>query len=369
MNKLTFSILVWTVALSAQAQNSQRLSTDRNAYRADDQVVKQQVEFKDPGSSGRNLNWDFRFLQPVNEYYSLNYFIPDSTQMNRICGLEHNTRYYYQQQQDSLWATGFENATIYMEYVKPELRLRFPFSYGDTLFSAFEGVGQYCHRLELAVTGYTRVIADAQGELMLPDWETVQNALRVHTIRHYTETGKDSTEMTLDTYSWYAEGMRYPVFESVKTTLLKHPSSLTPSPQGEGAGGDVSGGVVNDTTVFSTSFYYPPVLQTSQVQTDPLSVSPTSAVPEGAASVFTQAQYLPNPVISNLYVSYKLTRNAQVWFTLTSQLGVPVTQTTPQQLSEGEHNNTIYMGGLVPGTYNLYIHVDDMVMKQVVVKK
>jgi len=50
-------------------------------------------------------------------------------------------------------------------------------------------------------------MADAEGELMLPGFEKVKKALRIRTLRHYTETGKDSTEMILDTYAWYAAGV------------------------------------------------------------------------------------------------------------------------------------------------------------------
>ena len=293
-------------------------------------------------------------LQPINEEYSLDYFIPDSTVMNRLCGKEHKTRYYYRQQNDSLWATGFENSTTYMEYVVPELKLKFPFSYGDTLFSHFEGKGQYSHRLALAVKGFTRVEADAQGELLLPDFETVKKALRVRTLRHYTETGKDSIEMMLDTYAWYAEGMRYPVFESIKTNLIKKARK-----QGEHQ---------TDTTIFNTSFYYPPEKQILQVQTDSLPKQ-TSEELLGAAAVFTEAQLMPNPVVDNLNINYKLTRQARVWFTVHNNLGIPLCQTSPQNMSEGNNITNINMGGLLTGVYSLYVHVDDMVMRLNVVKQ
>ena len=157
----------------------------------------------------------------------------------------------------------------------------------------------------------TRVEADAEGELLLPDFETVKRALRVHTLRYYTQTGRDSIEMQLDTYAWYAEGVRYPVFESIKTNLIKKARK-----QGEQG---------KDTTVFTTSFYYPPELQTSQVQTDPLPENTETL--QGAEAVFTEATMLPNPVISNLYINYKLTRNATVWFSVHNNAGVPVRQT------------------------------------------
>ena len=357
MKKITLSIITGLMALLLPAQTSHKLTTHRNAYRAADALVKQQVTFKDPGSSGKGLHWDFSMLQPINENYSLKYFIPDSTRMDRLCGQEHNTRYYFRQQQDSLQAVGYANSTTYLEYTQPELRMHCPFTYGDTLFSYFTGKGEYCHRLPLAVKGYTRVVADAEGELKLPEFETVKKALRVRSLRHYTETGKDSVEMTLDTYAWYADGIRYPVFESVKTTLSK-----------KGDKKDEKGESLRDTTVFSTSFFYPPQLQTSQIQTDSIPADNKVAV-SGAATVFTEAQLMPNPVVDNLYINFKLVRAAKVWFTVHSNIGIPLCQTAPENLGEGNHNTTVRMTGLVTGVYSLYVHVDDMVMQLNVVKK
>jgi hypothetical protein len=271
--------------------------------------------------------------------------------------LEHNTRYYYRQQHDSLQTTGYENFTTFMEYKVPELRMHFPFVYGDTLFSIFEGKGEYCHRLPLAVKGYTRVIADAEGELKLPDFETVKKALRVRTLRHYTETGKDSLEMTLDTYSWYAAGIRYPVFESVKTTLSKKDDKK-----------DEKGESMSDTTVFTTSFYYPPEKQTTQIKTDPIPALTNDPL-LGAAAVFTEAQLMPNPVVDNLSITFKLTRAAKVWFTVHNNTGIPLCQTSPENLTEGFNSTSVPMGSLITGVYSLYVHVDDMVMKMNVVKK
>jgi len=357
MKKHILLLLTSISGFSIYAQTSHTLTTSRNAYRAADQLVKQQVEYKDPGSNGRNLTWDFRMVQPINEEYKLDYFIPDSTNMNRLCGMEHNTRYYYLQQHDSLQAVGYENSTTYMEYIKPELRMHFPFVYGDTLFSNFEGVGEYSHRLPLAVKGYTRVKADAEGELLLPKSETVKKAVRVRTLRHYTETGKDSVEMTLDTYSWYAAGIRYPVFESIKTAISK-----------KGDKQDEHGVSMTDTTVFTTSFYYPPEKQTSQIETEPIPLDSLMAE-QGAAAVFTEAQLLPNPVVDNLYINFKLTRAAKVWFTVHNNSGIALCTTSPENLLEGYHNSTVPMTGMITGVYSLYVHVDDMVMRVNVVKK
>ena len=347
-NKFLIFILLCSLSNVYTTIAQHKLETERNSYRAANQIEKQQVEYKDPGSTGRDLYWDFSFLQNKNYNYPINYFIPDSVDMTRLCGMEHNTRYYYQQKTDTLLAVGYENSTTYMEYIKPELRMHFPFQYGDTLYSEFEGVGEYCHRLALSVKGYTRIVADAVGELLLPGNNKVTKALRVHTLRHYTETMHEPTEITHEIYSWYAAGVRYPVFESIKTTRLKTSNQ-------------------NDTVVFTTSFYYPPEQQIQQIDDD-YTESFVEETLSGIEAVFTEAELMPNPVSSTLTINYKLTRPAQVWFSIHNNAGVPVRQTTVLNQSEGYQNTSINMSQLMTGTYTLYVHVDDMVMQRVVVK-
>lgn len=343
------------VAICSQATWSQKLTSQGNALRPGDRIVKQQVEYKEPGPTGRSLLWDFRDLKPVNKEYILDYFIPDSTRMDTICGLEHRTRYLYSRKNDCIRALGFENATTRMEYSKPEMRLRFPFAYGDSLYSEFEGEGQYSHRLDLDVKGYTSVKADAEGDLKFPGSQIVKKALRLHTRRYYTETGKDSLEMTFDTYAWYAEGVRYPVFESVQTNLIRHANDAETQ--------------VADTTVFSTSFYYPPEKQTSRTDDASAEQPQPTLTPTGAEAVFTEASITPNPVIDNIHISYKLTRPAQIWFSVHNSIGIPVRTTPPLDKPEGYNSIEINIAGQLRGGYVVYVHVDDMVLQRTIVKK
>jgi hypothetical protein len=53
MEKLTYILIMWITALSINCQN--RLTQKQNSLRASDNLVKQQVEFKEPGSSGMYL--------------------------------------------------------------------------------------------------------------------------------------------------------------------------------------------------------------------------------------------------------------------------------------------------------------------------
>ncbi len=338
------------------AQSSLILTSEKNTYQANDDLIKQQVEYCDPGSRGKNLFWDFSNLRPVNFDYGIRYFIPDSTNLNQFCGMEHRTRYYYIQQQDTLWCTGYENPTTYMQYVQPELRLCYPFTYGDTLGCRFEGVGEYGRRLKLHVLGTTRVEADAEGQLKLPDSEILQKALRIHTVRHYTEIGRDSVEMLLDTYSWYVSGTRYPVFESIKNTVFEQLSD---------------NGEKKDTVVFTTSFYYPPVEQRKQVQKEEnfFYEEESEEIIEDINAVLTEVSLYPNPVVDKLIVNYYLTREADVLFTVYNMAGMLMVQDDFIGQSAGYHTVPIEMSQLAAGVYSVVVQVNDKHLIMNVVKK
>lgn len=88
----------------------------------------------------------------------------------------------------------------------------------------------------------------------------------------------------------------------------------------------------------------------------------------GAEAIFTQAQLFPNPVVNNLHINYTLTRQATIWFSLHNSLGMPVRQTAPLNQAEGYYGITIDMSGLPTGAYTVYVHVDDMILKKIVIK-
>lgn len=327
-----------------------------NSFQVGDQIIKQQVEYKDPGSSGRDLSWDFSMVQSVNDDYVIDIFIPDSSRMDTLCVGEHNTRYYYQTRNDTLFSLGFENSTTKIDYTTPELRLKFPFSIGDTLHSEFIGFGEYGHYQEISLKGFTKVVADATGKIVLPNSVILNDVLRIRTYRHYTQIGRDSLEMSIDSYAWYSKKYRYPVFESTKTTLNRKGDQKTEF-----------GESFKDTTIFNTSFYFPPDLQILQVD----SVSDINATNNisDVNLIFTQASFQPNPVETTLYIKYKLTQSAKIWFSVHNSIGLPIIQTTPKSQSEGFNFETINLSGQMTGAYELYVHVDDKVIREVILKK
>lgn len=325
------SLILGVNSLSAQ------LDYASHAFVIGDSLVKQQVVYCDPGSRGKELTWNFTFLQADEKPYIVTYQAIDSTHIEHLCAIEHQTRYYYNQFIDSVWCKGYENSTTYMHYHKPELLLTYPFHYGDTLFSHFAGEGEYGHRIPFSIEGSAFVEADAEGELRLPDG-VIHKALRTHTERHYMLINGDSVQITQHIYRWYTATYRYPVLESISFQE-------------------------DDSVVLQTSFYYYPVeLLEDEDDTSNKVINPIDMV-------FTDAEFLPNPVISSLYIGYTLTRSARVRFCLYTTLGMPLYQSNTLEIAEGQHSHNIDMSAYATGSYTLYIFVDDMLRQEVIIKK
>ncbi|MDR1180740.1 MAG: T9SS C-terminal target domain-containing protein, partial [Bacteroidales bacterium] len=119
--KIAFLFGLSAVSVNLSAQYS--LQSDLNVPRPDDELTKQQVEYKNSGQSGENVVWNFSQLTSVTDGYTLDYFSVGDT---AIVGIEHNTRYYYSLVGDSLLCLGYENSTTQMIDERPELLLQFP---------------------------------------------------------------------------------------------------------------------------------------------------------------------------------------------------------------------------------------------------
>ena len=338
MNRIMKSIKLF-LALTAILCVSTLYAEDKNTY------IKQQVAYKDPGASGKELTWDFGMLSPINEEYTIAYSIPDSNYMHQWCATEHRTRYYYTLTADTIWRTGYENPTSFVRYTHPEAVLRLPLRYGDTLTTTFIAKGEYGHRIPITLSGTNTIEVDAQGKLILPD-KSYEQVLRVHSQRQYVESGLDSTAMLVDKYQWFAAESYIPVFESVTAYEMVENSMRL---------------------AFQTSFYYH-VEDTTDSTPKELAPVVDETLEDTAPALLTDLSYLPNPVQTDLQVRYTLVQDAMVYMHMHNALGMPMYSTSARTESAGEHMVQINMGGWMQGEYTLYIHADDQLVKQVVIK-
>lgn len=340
---LAISLCFLSLSLSAQFP---LLTTATHTPMASDSLVIYQIPYRAITDSGDDCVWDFsRPAQPPIERYA-DYYRPISNDTTRIAKHFYGASRYYRLSSDTLFITGYETPTFAIRYTTPEKQLVFPFHYGDSIHSTFAGTGEYAHRTTFAVKGYTTVHADATGKLMLPTI-TIDTVLRIHTTRCYTATERDTAIITTDIYQWFSLLYRYPLLETVceRTTTR------------------------NDSTGVTLAFYHEPVELDTEHESDihTIEIQPKDTTDE-ANSVFTNASFLPNPVHDILHISYTLSREAQIYFSVHYSGGTCFYQSSPTQQTAGDHHETIDMTAFPTGNYVLYIHVDDTIISQPIIK-
>ncbi|MDR0231964.1 MAG: hypothetical protein LBI82_07580 [Dysgonamonadaceae bacterium] len=378
--KTTFVFLFGVFAvMSLNAQNS--LQSKYNMLRAGDEIIKQQVEYKDPGRSGENVLWDFSKLTSINDEYALFYSTDNDTV---ITGMEHLTRYNYTLQNDSLLLWGFENQSTRLINRRPELLLKFPVSYAGQCESYFSAHGKHGNRLELEAMGFTGTKADAYGMMVLPNKDTLKNVLRTRTIKYIAENSQpisqsyfqklinpefvpddtiisrlqsDSVIFVVETFRWYEKGYRYPVFETVRSWQQRLNSE-------------------NDYEFLHTAFFYPPQEHfylydddDNLALLDSMKIDDLKPKNPDYWEGLTYNFY-PNPVETNLEVEIYLPRYAkQIKMQLTDKIGRPVWKEHYKYWEQGVNTVQIYMAPFAKGEYVLTMWFDGCPFGEKILKK
>lgn len=329
------------ISLSLSAQSPQ-LTTATHMPMASDSLVTYQIPNRAVTDSGDNCVWDFSMvadtLERNIEYYCFHH--QDST----IYGVHHmGTRNYYQYLHDTILMLGYENATAQMCYTTPELCLIKPLQLGQRFTSDFAGVGEYGHTIPTRMHGFSEVTIDARGILLLPSVQ-IDSVLRIHTKKTLHEHRFDSVHIVIDSYHWMSSLYPYPLVELVQ----------------------VQSKTTKDTIATRYAFYLP--LDSSRLQV-PANRKPMVEESETNANLYiSSAAFAPNPVKDMLQVSYHLTRTANVWLSLHNSSGFQMMRIPCKQLEVGKYQHDIDMAGYPVGAYVLYIHADDTVIAETIIK-
>ena len=372
------AILLLSIPLTITAQIVQRY----NSPRSGDEIIKQQVEFKDPGREGENVIWDFGKLKSINNRYSLTYSSPDlldnsyyilgrdtiqsnNDSVQSLIGTEHSTMYYLQVQNNSLSVLGHENATTSLKYTPSLLSMTYPTNYNELHQKQYQSKGLYSCRIPFESQGEIKQIADAYGIMILPSGDTLKNVMRVKTVQTIEETIFDVNNnvntilnMNVENYKWFSKGYRYPIFETIKTI-----------PQDSSA------------NEFFTAFFFPPQ-EHLYLDTDPDNLAvldslwnidhnipdvtdPTEEQPNANLSY----NFYPNPVESILTVEYYLEKPSSVTISLYNLDGRLIKTVVKPISSSGIYTEQIDCSSLAKGTYIISIGTGYKVYSDKVVKK
>ena len=382
--------LLFASVLSLQLSAQATLNSSCNLPRSGDHLVKQQVDYKAPGGKGVGVVWDFSDQTPLNDHYELNYRSLD-VHSDTLVGTEHRTMYYYHLRGDSLYSLGYENPTTLITYRKPETLLVFPFTYGRTFTDYFEGTGSYCSRLDIHVQGKSQVTADASGMLVLPGGDTLRHVLRVHHRKRMVESmepftpgsslradtvpfvldrdsidwylANDSSSLQVDTWRWYADGYRYPVFESVEGSVCRQGS---------------------ESPYFATSFYYPPHEQYYALDDDSDNrerrdgfVAKEYSVSNGHGEDGNGKDYSDERISygisidaqGELKIDYLLNESADVLIGLYDLQGRQLSDVRRQEKTVGRYTETLSLAGFPDGEYLLRLVVGGKTYGEKVLKR
>lgn len=216
------SLLVLTaLSLTMQAQYSIELLN--NVIREGDIVKKSACYYSSAGNGGEDVLWDFSEHLGTCSHFI--HYSSDSTL--RITGNNGKALYGYSIHGDSLLMVSYENPLEHISYTRPVLIMRYPMQYGDTFQQCFDGRGKYCESHFERVIGNIVSTADGYGRLILSEKDTLDNVLRVYTLKTSSirididscKTDSDFLKQEIEEhYQWYARGYRYPVYETVSRT-------------------------------------------------------------------------------------------------------------------------------------------------------
>ena len=336
---------------------AQQLSKEASQPRSGDVLYKIQQDYTTSGAKGSGVVWDFRTQKADNDTYRVGYTGKiDSV----LCLSESRTQYKYRLSTDSLLLIGYENVNARVDNRFPMIALRYPFAYGDSISSYFYGEGSYSHSLGISSYGFSSVVADGLGCLLLPDTDTLRQVLRVRrdqyigqtyyanrhstpcidSIPHLSDTiqvwlQRDPATWHVVHCQWYAPGYRYPVFETFENSIYKS-------------------GILHKH--FNTSFYYP-LTEQQYLKDDP----ENRAIREQLAVV---AEKTPgqnsenNPSVSRpgyrsflldytlvpgkqLTLNYQMNEPVQLEVILTTVSGIVIHYQSPHIVSAGGYSEKI----------------------------
>ena len=356
--------------LSAQ----QVLQKELNSPRVDDEIIKQQVFYKDPGRSGQNVLWDFGRLEIYDGDYTLSYTEPDivgdsiyvmgsdTLYLDALgedipfVGTEHYTRYYYHLSEDKLWVLGHENPTNLLQYTQPLLNAFYPIVYGDSITLPYNSEGIYSGGVPFQTEGEVSILADAEGWMILPSGDTLRHVIRIkneQTIRQSMENG--SGEIThnnslLETYRWYSRGYRYPIFETICSFVYDEGAALVKN--------------------FETAFFYPPI-DHYYLEEDEENQAILEALEQEDLSPWAGLKYnfYPNPVSDLLSVELYLPRATTVRVQVRSTMGIIYLDESKGVWQEGTGSFYLNLVSAPIGNYILDIWLDDYLISDIIMKR
>lgn len=184
------------------------------------------TKYLDPGVEGQNVTWDFSVLEATNNFLGsvkspsiakgTERFATSNTMLE-----EFGSYFFFNSNSSVLEQYGYQssNGTFVIEYSKPFVKMRYPFSYNSFYNGNFNGVYLSDNKEIGKLSGTYQVSGDGIGTLILPEGKSFKNALRVKEIKTYDQNLNGSNVKIEEiTHRWYVNEHRFPILVFIKST-------------------------------------------------------------------------------------------------------------------------------------------------------
>jgi hypothetical protein len=367
--KQYFPFLLFLISPLFVLQAQDTLRSENNLPRENDYLIKEQVTYRQPGESGNGILWDFGGVRR-NQDYPVNYFSRGDI---GLIGAENGALYAYLVAGDSLLLTGYENPHTLVRYRQPGLLMRFPISYEATSQGEFQGRGKHHDRWESIVSGEIQTTADAAGSIVLPGRDTLNNVIRLHVrkiensryipVSSGFEMDEPADEslfsesepeiIITDTYQWYEEGFRYPVFETIETYRAVQPEQILLSR--------------NSYLYHPADQAYLPEDAANQRALDRKEAVRLAKALEDESNVVS-FQIYPNPIRDRVEIELEFRQPVDVEASLWSMQGQFVGR-FPSRTSVTHYRETMDVRMCLPGTYLIKVFAGDEMTGETIIKQ
>lgn len=174
------------------------------------------IDLKVVGEVGDSMLWNFSEAS-LGKHPGKLYLLADS--LGLPSAVFSGTHYHLSVHSDTLMLRGMEDKSLRITYSLRPVLLVAPLHYGSTQTGTLLGSGVYCDRLHLRFSGHYIQQADAQGQLITPDGDTLRS-VRVHLQNVYDvslsplntpEPPLRQVRLVEDMFTWYPVGSIIPV--------------------------------------------------------------------------------------------------------------------------------------------------------------
>lgn len=224
MKKLSLLLIGFAVALTTQAQT---IITFKNHGLIPNEVNPMMLTtYVNPGVDGPNAVWDFTRLEATTNFsgnLQEPYTISKSSEFGAANTVleEFGNYFYFNLNSDQLEQRGYStgNGSLSIEYTKPFVKMRYPFSFNSSYKGQFEGKYISNNNVIGDLAGTFEVTGDAIGTLLLPNEKSFKNTLRVKEVKTYKQTvNGGSVNIEETAYRWYVNEHRFPILVLINCT-------------------------------------------------------------------------------------------------------------------------------------------------------